>query len=129
MVCQTLSVNSCCLHPMITSLVGTSAPNKILSPPPPQKSPQTPSQPLATPPALGRTPPPSGIFNKNRSLPLPGASDSPFPSPRAEKKKYPKRPPSKTCFRNCKGLHEGLTSLSAKPFRFPPNSRHKKCNV
>ena len=58
---------------------------KIFSPPPPKfpNSPQTPFRPLAlaeTPP-----PPPPGIFNKKNRSPLPGASDSPSPSPNRKK--------------------------------------------
>ena len=64
-------------------LGGNFGPEKLFTPPP--NSPQTPSSPLS-PPLSQETPPP-GI------PPRPGASDSPFPFPPAEKIKYPKRPP------------------------------------
>ena len=73
-------------------LVDISAPKKIFSPPPPQKIPQfvaDPSGPSA-PPVRETTPPP-GIFNKNRSPPLPRLTlGLPLPTPRAENKKVSK---------------------------------------
>ena len=94
---------------------------KYLAPPPPKTTPQTPSQPLASPssPAWEDPPPPRGIFNKESSPPSPGASDSPFPCPQSRKnKKYPKRPP-----RNLK-LTLGQGCLSLPQGRFSENSFH-----
>ena len=66
---------------------------KIFSPPRPKESPIRRRHPLA-PPRENPPPPYLGFSIKNRSLPPPAVSDSPF-LPRPEKnKKYPKRPPS-----------------------------------
>ena len=65
-------------------------PKKYLAPPP-LNSPQTPSQPLAPPPP---PPPRDPALWDFQSRIMPGASDSPFPSPEQKKRKYPKRPPS-----------------------------------
>ena len=71
------------------SLGGHFGPEKKYLAPPPKfpKSPQTPSRPLGPSPSW-RTPPPPGIFDKNRTPPPPDASDSPLPLP--EQKRPPK---------------------------------------
>ena len=72
----------------ILYLVGTSAPKKKkLAPPPTPDSPQTPSSPLAPPPTPWGDPPLQALSIKDRPALPPGASDSPFPSPRAAKNK------------------------------------------
>ena len=77
------------------SLVDISAPKKkILSPPPPQKFPNSPQTlPASRPPSW--RPPPPGILNKKNHCPPPLLAPwTPLPLPRAEKKKNPKHPPS-----------------------------------
>ena len=75
-------------------LGGRFGPPKIFSPPPP-----TPQMPQFTADTLPAPPPPStpprpGIFNSKPIPPLPGASDSPFPLPDQQNRKYSKRQPS-----------------------------------
>ena len=57
----------------------------ILTPPPPQNSPQTPSRPLAHPPPFWERPPPPGIFNEKPTPPPSWRLGLPLPFPRSEK--------------------------------------------
>ena len=88
-------------------------------PPIPREHPPGPSLPAPT-----RLP---AIFKKNRPAPPPGASDSPFPSPRAGKyKKYPKRPPSICPFGDfplfLKSVLSTLIATPPAPYRSLPGT-------